>query len=331
MTAPALASMTEREYRGLPGLSNSAMKDLAISPLRFWHKHINPEQPADEPTPEMQFGSALHCAVLEPDAFLDRYACEVSAEDYPGCLVTMEDLRAWVRDHGHTPKGTRKQDVIAQVQALAADLPNDAPPVHIFDVIERQQFAANQGKVTFKKADWLRIYRAAASLQSEPRVREIMREGAAEVPMFATDELTGVRLKARMDWVAPDCILDLKTFSQKRGKSIDKSIADAIFYEGYYRQAYLYSLIRGWPKTFGGEFVIAFVESEEPHEVRIRSLRPKVGGEVCLYWERARIEVRELIRLFDECVRHFGIDKPWRYAQEIDPLTDEDMKAMVWS
>jgi hypothetical protein len=41
------------------------MKDLAVSPLRYWHLNLNPNRPPRIETPEMQFGTALHCLVLE--------------------------------------------------------------------------------------------------------------------------------------------------------------------------------------------------------------------------------------------------------------------------
>jgi hypothetical protein len=47
----------------MPGLSFSGMKDFAVSPLRYWYRNINPNRPPFEATPEMQLGSALHCAV----------------------------------------------------------------------------------------------------------------------------------------------------------------------------------------------------------------------------------------------------------------------------
>lgn len=326
MNATAVQPQTWQEYAATPGLSNSMMKDLAISPLRFWHKWVRADRTQDEPTPEMRFGSALHCAVLEPNEFLNRYACELQADDYPGCLVTIGDLRQWLKDKGITPKGTLKADVIAQVQSVDSSVP-------ILDVIERRHFAQNADKVLFKPEDWARIYGAAESLRSEPLVQDILRDGQAEVSLVAKDPETGIRLKCRVDWLAPKVTLDLKTFTQKRGKSIDKSVTDAIWYESYYVQGYIYQLIRRialGENHNDSEFVLAFVESDPPHEVRLRSLLPKVGGNVNLLWERARINVRELLSSYEENVRHFGAEKPWRYARDVEPLADEEVPQVAY-
>jgi len=339
-----VTSMTESqplaqsaEYFAAPGLSNSGLSDLAISPLRYWHRNLSPDRPRDEPTPEMIFGSALHTAVLEPSKFEERYVCALDGTDFPGLLVTIEDLRGWLRDHGVKPKGTLKGDLIAQVEFYApAD--KNVPP-HIWDVMIANHAAANAGKIQFKKEDWFRICDTANALRAEPKIVQILNhpQGRAEVPVFATDPETGVLLKARMDWISPTHTLDLKTFSQKRGKSIDKTVADAIWYERYWIQAYWYSLLRSLQGAAGGrrgaqnapEFVMAFVESDPPHDVRLRALRPRICGEVCEWWERARFQCRDLIRLYADCVERFG-DKPWREEHEIDPLEDLEMPGLSY-
>jgi hypothetical protein len=323
----AIPTMTNAEYFAAPGLSNSGMKDLAISPLRFWHRWINPNAPLETPSPEMQFGSAVHCLVLEPSEFDSRYACELIPPD--DCLDTIEDLRRALEAVGIKPKGGAKGPIIARVQDALPDAP-------ILSVLKQRHAEQNASKVLFKADDWKRIHGAAESLLSEPRVRDILNgEGRAEVPYFVTDPETGVRLKAKMDFVAPGLILDVKTFSQKRGRSIDESITRAIWDEGYHRQGYDYSFIRALAEgrehpQANGEFVLTFVESQEPFETRIRVLRPKCAGEVSLLWERARIQVRELIRLYADCLAHFGADKPWRYASEIDPLMDQEFPGVIF-
>jgi hypothetical protein len=332
-TAP---TTTQGDYFAAPGLSYSGMKDLAVSTLRFWHLHLNPERPPEDPTPAMHFGSALHCAVLEPGEFDKRYACEPSIADYPGCLVTMDDLRSWCQSHGLPSSGKCKADLVGRV--AQAD-----PNVPIWDAIKLQADLDNANRVTFSRADWDRIRKCADSLLSEPRIQAILAEGRPEVAMTATDPETGVLLKARMDWVAPGCTMDLKTFTQQRGKSIDKSITDAIWYERYHWQTYHYGTIRTLQPGAGkGEgptarsravprFVMAFVESEEPFETRIRELRPMNGGGVSMLWERARYDVRELVRLYARCMEHFGPEKPWRYAQEVEPLCDEEISQLAFS
>ncbi len=313
--------MPDEAYFAAPGLSQSGMKDLAVSPLRFWHWNINPKRPKEDPTKYMDFGSALHCAVLEPDKLDERYACDIHEDDYADCLVTMDDLRVWLKDKGHLPKGKLKAELIAQVQSLDANWP-------ILDVLQAQHEKATAGKLVFKRSDWERLGAAAHALRSEPKLAEILSDpdGQAEMATFTTDERTGVELKGKMDWVLPKLTVDIKTFSQKSGKSIDRSIADAIYYEGYYRQAAFYAILRGWPEEYSGEFLIPFVESEPPHEVRLRVLRPKTRGESHLYWDRARIEIRGMIDLYAECVEQFG-DRPWRWAQEMTDLSDEELPA----
>lgn len=62
--------MTEKEYRAHPAISRSELWRLNDSPQKFlWHK----EHP-EEPTPALLFGQFLHCALLEPDSLLERYA-----------------------------------------------------------------------------------------------------------------------------------------------------------------------------------------------------------------------------------------------------------------
>ena len=311
--------MTEAEYFAAPGLSQSDMKDLAVSPLRYWHKHLNPARPVDEPTGEMRLGSALHCAMLRPKDFDKEYACELIAPDY--CLDTIDQLRQFIRDKGDVPKGTRKDDVIAQVLMIDPSAP-------VLQVLTQRHAEKHDGKVIFKRDDWLRIAGMAAALADEPHVQRLMAEGSAEVPIFVKDPDTGVQLKAKVDWWRDDCTVDFKTITVRDGQTVDQSVAREILYRMYYRQAYFYCLMRGWP-DFRGEFIMPFVESDPPHEVRIRSLSPG-SNNGNLYWQRAALEVRALVRTYAECMEHFGPDKPWRYAQDVRPLEDAEMPGMGW-
>jgi PDDEXK-like uncharacterized protein DUF3799 len=320
--------LSNSEYHAAPGLSNSGMKDLAVSPLRYWYNFVNPApKPEDEEeTKSQRMGSALHCAVLESEAtFESRYVRELDPSDWPVCLDTVGEIRAWVADKRGKCKGTSKDDVIASALAHMEDIGESVP---ILQVEKSRFFAMNEGKTVLGVDEWDRLAGMIRAISEEPALRPILSNGKPEVSIFAIDPETGVLCKARLDWMAPRHTLDLKSFTAKRGASIDKSIHDAIYYEGYYRQAYWYDFVR---RLATGEdhdrstFVEAFVESQQPHETRIKSFMPKLGGNANLYWLMAHQECRALVRKYAECVQKFGVN-PWREDCRIEPLEDGDLR-----
>lgn len=65
-----LKIMNMAEYLASPAISKSGLDQINHSPAHYqaWLKH------RPEPTKAMAFGSALHCALLEPDRFTSAYA-----------------------------------------------------------------------------------------------------------------------------------------------------------------------------------------------------------------------------------------------------------------
>lgn len=328
-----ILDITNAEHHAIRALSNSGMKDLAVSPLRYWYRWINPapKPEAEEETTAQKMGSALHCAVLESEEALEsRYARALDPSDWPVCLDTIQEIRGYITDKGEKPKGTRKDEVIAQALEVMKRIGEAVP---ILQVEQGRFLAANEGKTILHPDEWERLAGMALALSEEPALKPILRSGKPEVSMLARDPETGVLLKARLDWMAPTVTLDLKTFTVKRGGSIDKAIHDAIYFEGYYKQAYFYDLVRRLATGAGHDridFVNAFVESDQPHETRIIKQIPKRGGSVNMYWETARIEVRQMIRLYADCLAKFGND-PWREKQEIQTLADEDIRQLSYT
>jgi pyrimidine deaminase RibD-like protein len=310
--------MPAADYHAAPGLSHSAMKDLIVSPFRFWHLHLNPERPERKETEFMIFGRALHSAVLDSDeVFESQFACEYIPPE--GALDTVPQMREWyLSATGNKAKGTTKAEVAAQCRAVP-----DCPPL-VMDG-EAAHLAQNQGKALLKADDWYRLAGCARALRREPEFQRLTEKGHAEVSYFVTDPETGVALKARMDFVNPATTLDIKTFSQMRGKTIDRSVADAFYYEGYHRQAFTYTYIRKLAGEGIPEFVNSFAESEEPHEVRL-----KLANRSALYWIEARNEVTRLIRLYAQLTKEFG-DRPWRTDAALDEMQDEEIKALAWA
>jgi exodeoxyribonuclease VIII len=71
----SLDEIKKLDYYERPELSQSMLKELKKSPLHLWHKYINPNR-IQETTPAMEFGKALHCAILEPITYADTYVIE---------------------------------------------------------------------------------------------------------------------------------------------------------------------------------------------------------------------------------------------------------------
>lgn len=69
-----LVEMSNDEYHAGPGISKSHLDTIAgKSPLHYWAKYLDPNRVREEPTPAMQLGSAIHCAILEPDLLAAQY------------------------------------------------------------------------------------------------------------------------------------------------------------------------------------------------------------------------------------------------------------------
>ena len=67
------SGISNDDYHGGVGVSKSGLDVLARSPLHYWAKYIDPNRERKEPTPAMKLGTAIHTAVLEPDAFAQRH------------------------------------------------------------------------------------------------------------------------------------------------------------------------------------------------------------------------------------------------------------------
>src|SRR3954465_13690405 len=113
--------MPEDVYHAAEGLSCSGTNHLTVSKLNYWHKNLNPDREPEEDTGARRFGKATHCFALEPERFASHFAMKLSLDDYPGALVTADDLRAFLEANGWPKSGKKKADLIERV--VASGLP----------------------------------------------------------------------------------------------------------------------------------------------------------------------------------------------------------------
>lgn len=75
--ANGIQHISNELYHSSAGVSRSMLSELRLSPYHYWYKYLSGQYVADEPTPAMNIGSAVHCLVLEPLLFKDSfYICE---------------------------------------------------------------------------------------------------------------------------------------------------------------------------------------------------------------------------------------------------------------
>lgn len=70
---PGIHDISNDEYHSSEGISRSGIMEYMKSPLHYHHKYLNPEYIIKPSSPDMVFGSAFHCAVLEPSKFKEDY------------------------------------------------------------------------------------------------------------------------------------------------------------------------------------------------------------------------------------------------------------------
>ena len=66
--------ISNEEYHADPAISASQLKEIGRSPFHYWKRYVDPDRSPSEPTAAMRLGSLAHCAVLEPNELLQRYA-----------------------------------------------------------------------------------------------------------------------------------------------------------------------------------------------------------------------------------------------------------------
>lgn len=64
--------LTNEQYHAHPAISRSMIMDFIKLPQLCWYKYINPVT-KKATTPQMEYGTALHTAILEPDVFEGTY------------------------------------------------------------------------------------------------------------------------------------------------------------------------------------------------------------------------------------------------------------------
>lgn len=242
--------MSSDEYHGAPGISSSGLRLVGRSLAHYYAAYRDPARPLRQPTDAMRAGTALHCLILEPEAFSARYA--VVPADAP-----QRPTRAMLEAKNPGAESMQRQGYW-----------------RLFDQM-------NAGKETIDAEDhgtvlgYESMQRIQESVWSHPTVRELIEGGAvAESSVFARvpanveglESCEDTLVKCRPDWRPSkyNVLIDVKSTEDA---SVDAFQRAAMNY-GYREASWWYPEVMGWAGLAKPEamFFVAF-EKEAPFNV----------------------------------------------------------------
>jgi hypothetical protein len=216
----------EHVYRGAPGINQSLLSAILRSPKQARWRMQYPTAP----TASMQLGTAVHCAVLEPEKFAERYV-RAEFDDFRS-----KDAKAW-RD---------------EQQAAGRIVLKHSSDSHPGD-----------------PSEWDRVQAIAEAATSHPMLSKVLNGAHRELALWwkhADDTLC----KGLIDAYHPGyrLALDLKTVPA--GGAAERDFARKVFDFDYALQAafYMDGYLAATGEVPTG-FIFACVETEPPYDIAL--------------------------------------------------------------
>ena len=204
------------------------------------------------------------------------------------------------------------------------------------------------GKTPIKRDEYNRIVAASAFIKTNPVLGNAFTNGVPELSVFWTIEIDGqkIRLKARLDYLKPMAIADLKSIRNPLGKPFIKACRDSIASYDYLISASHYMDGRRQMRRlladgniFGGDdasrefistaagvdtfaFVLVFYQAEGApisHGFKLSPSNPLL--------ETAHAAVDRAIWTYADMMKRFGPDAAWIDPQPLEELDETEMPA----
>lgn len=277
---PGIYEMADEEYFAHPAVSNSDLKKLARSPAHFKEYKENPP----DPSPAMEAGSALHCAILEPNEFMNRYA--VLPDNAP-----QKPTEAMLTAFG---KGSKQKE-------------SSLERIEFWNKFETM----NAGKIVLsneKAAEYLHV---GGLIRNHESLAAFFNNGKAEAAIFAKDPVTGIMCKCKPDYLAKvgqyKVMVEVKSTDDARPDLFMKTA----WRFGYYQGAAWYSALMEWAGLGAPDlYIMVAFERDAPYGIQVY----EIPEEAMEYGER---RFREALDLYAHCL---DTDEWPNYDTTIQPL-----------
>lgn len=261
-------------------ISHSGIVKLRKSPAHYYHYKTSKEAP----TPAMEFGSAFHAFILEPELFASVYAV-VDEAILAESLTSLDDYKTAATQLGVKFEAMNKDELKLAIKAADAESK--------FKFREDEYSRLYGAKIILKPEQVQSLEQMKASVTSHLGAAGMLRSGEAESSLFWTDEITGINCRIRPDWLFDGGIADLKSCCSASNTDFQKAISNF----GYDIQAAFY--IDGMKAVTGKsvDFFFIAVEKTAPYTTACY----KASQEMI---EVGRAKYREALELIKWCQKN---------------------------
>jgi exodeoxyribonuclease VIII len=258
---PGIYQISDEEYFAAEALNNSFLKAMLVSPAHAKWQQDHPK----EPSKEMRAGSACHCASLEPDQFMRRYA--VLPDNAPA---------------KPTP------------QMLAAKKPSESSQqrIQFWNTFEAQ--AGDREILTNEQAaEFMHI---GQTIRDHPELKRFFEAGKAEQAVFGIDPETGLLCKCKPDYLTVvgrhKVMLELKSTDDARPHLFQRKAMNF----GYFQAAAFYPDVMGWAGLGAPDlYLIVAFERDPPYGLKIYEVPEDAQ-------EYGRRQYRAALNLYKHCL-----------------------------
>lgn len=295
------------QYHQDPAISCSGIKNLLVSPMKFWrNSSLNPRKKYKE-TDAQKMGTALHCYLMEKEKFWRDY-------------IVLPKLEV---DSDFYRTESQKPDFLERFEHCKTK--------------DAKTFKYKGGKIVIKEDDFERIKESVEYFESLPTAGELFKDGYMEVSVFWRDKETGLMCKCRFDYLAVNYAADYKSL-EKIGKintsigEYDYYIQQAFYLEGLHQIKFLEAkVIDKLPDNYRhfawqviesshSNFIFAFQEKEDLL-VRLKTFNADIteyGKDLC----------RRGLRIYKNSVEKYGT-APWSDDYKKTP-DESDIEVLGW-
>lgn len=219
----------------------------------WWQSRMNPAHDAKR-KPAMDFGKALHKAVLEGPAAFNASIFVAPDKETLRALhgdkvcITVKDMVTALEKRGMHPKANESKDwFIAYCKQRAPDL-------ILWDSVQAQAERDAAGKILLSAGEKRDIELMARIVHNHADIGELFQYGPsnkplAEVTILYTDE-HGLRRRVRLDLLLPQNIIDLKTIGNPGNRKLAFHAGEHVASLAYHIQMADHLLARRWMLKF---------------------------------------------------------------------------------